>query len=663
MYTELLERAVRALRAGPVAGRDVIMVSGSSDVVRDRVSPTQLAEMAEWFVCPAGIDEGTMPAVGLVVLSARRRSGGTTAALWLLRTATMVYRLRTEEVLSRLGADDLPQNSGIVLDGLTPAQAAALRSADLEALDHLLVQRNSRMVLVIGADARVDSAVLRKAITVTPPPAGEVVARHLRFALRDRIDLTVDVDEVLGRSDVQETLASVTEANIDVLQLAEFGRDLADAAVGRLSWEDAARRFTLRAQRAVSDWLDGLNERQLAFTIALAALEGLPNDAIASAAKSLEDAFAAERGERAERGRPEPRHARLAASRAVVTTETRLTRYGPSELEVVRFLDDAHPSEVLSYVWREYDTYHALILDWLLAVAQEPDPMVRIRAATTIGFLARFSFDDVRRRVITPWASSGNHDERERAVAALAIPVRHPNTRGLVLRLVRDWADSGKAALRVTAARALGVSVGESIDGGPDDLLANLARQASPAMGKAIGDSIAELMAESGVERATELLRTLHDWVKDRSDQRGDAAVFAFLEVASVLWVDRKIDGDDRVWWPILLAFTDRTWIDNEQLREYIVALWVYALTWPRADQFVSRVLRAWARAAEAHEEMRRPFVSLLHEAVQQRPRLRRIVLFHARHWRGDGRSASDAPVVATGLLNLLASKSGEETL
>lgn len=650
------------VRTGPVAGRD-INIFGQSKVLFEQVSAARLMEVTAHFVRPGGIDEAaTMVAqTGLTVLTARRRWGLTTAALWLLGNARgSVYELRTDELLTRIRADELPEHAAILLDGLSAPQAAALRLPDLQALSHVLAERDSRLVLAIDSQTRVDASIIGGAVALSAPPdCRDVVRRHVQSALRAQPTAAVDVPALLAQPDVERLLGSVTEANFDILQLAQLGRDLADMMAGRITTEEVESRFSLRSQQTMREWLDGLTEPGLALTVSLAALHGLPNDAVATAAKRLEDALAAERGGHAVRGRPEPRHVRLAAARAVVGTEVRRTRYGRSEVEVVRFLDSSHPVDVLHYFWHDYDTYRTVVMRWLSAVADAPeDQTARIRAATTIGLLACFSFDDVRQQVIAPWAAVDNPDKRERAVAALALPARNPNTRAQVVRMVREWAVDESQYLRLTAARALGISVGEVIEGGPDELLSELAQGADQEMGIALGDSIAELIDETpeglDVGRTRDLLAMVLQWAKDRRGRRDEAGAVAFLEIASTLVTERGTDDETPNTWPTLLALTDRSWVADEALRESIIEMWAIVMLLPDLDVFVRRILRRWARAAEENEAMRAPFVTLWQDAVQRRPRLATTIMHHAKRWRGDGRDLPDAPEVAARLLHVL---------
>ncbi len=116
------------------------------------------------------------------------------------------------------------------------------------------------------------------------------------------------------------------------------------------------------------------------------------------------------------------------------------------------------------------------MLDWLREIGDDVGGRVAVRAALAVGHLATFAFDTVRRDVIVPWAGSSAGDERELAAVALALPARDPGTAGRAVRLVAEWSWRKGGAARITAARALGTSVGPVLNGGPDAGLTRLAK-------------------------------------------------------------------------------------------------------------------------------------------------------------------------------------------
>jgi hypothetical protein len=641
---------------GGIAGRDYGGGGGGSatGVVLERVLTAALLERHR-FVQPTGFADADPAPAGVLLLRVRRRCGGTTAALRLLANGgDTIYRLRTEQALASLDPSHLPKNAGVLFDGLSTLQAARLRDGELTQLHVALVEQATRLVVVVDWDARLtDPTVQRRLRPLSAPPARDVVIAHLTHLLRETSGR--DPESILSEESVAKLVASVDADTFDILQLTALAHDLADMAQGQVSDEDVASRFGMRARQRLQPWLDEMSNAELATVVSLATLHGLTADAVSRAAQSLElrlaDAYAERKGQKSRSSRS----GRLLTARAVVSFEPRRSRYGVSEQEVVRFVDSSYPTEVMRLVWQEFDGDRQLYLDWLRSTAEDVEGAVRIRAATTIGFLACFSFDEIRRAIITPWAGSGNGDECERAVAALAIAARHPNVRAQVVSLVRDWS-TGSRALKRAAVRALGVAVGEVLpadgSGVPSALitLAELARAADPHLGLAIGDSMAELITDADPRRSTEVLRQLAAWVGDARSGRQTAGVFAFLEIASTLWRERRT-GDVAVWWPSLLAMADDAKESGDD-RRLIVELWSVAVRAPRVDRLLQRVVSRWARAAEGDSVMRSAFIELFVEVSACGPRQQSIVMHCARTWRNNKQAA---PETAARLLEALA--------
>jgi hypothetical protein len=509
------------------------------------------------------------------------------------------------------------------------------------------------VVVLVDRETRIgDPAVARNVVEVAMPPASKpMVMRHLARALPDRSGS--ELEELLVEPRLAELFLDITPQEFDAQQLAELARDIADMTRGQVTVDGVIDRFHLRSGQGIGEWFDQLTEAQFATVVSIAALHGMTYDSISSAAASLERAFAEVYAERAGKRTRETRQTRLTAARAALGTVTRRTRYGPAQIQVATFLDGSLPARVLEHVWNEYDNDRDMLLAWLRSISTDPSGTVRIRAATAIGYLACLDFDKVRREVITGWAGSANSDERERAVAALAVPARHPRTRSLVFRLVADWCTRKTWSLRMTAGRALGTAVGEVIPGGPDVMLADLAEGAGPALSIAIGDSMAELLLNANSDRAVELLTMLDEWSGENERGRQRVGVIGFLEIGSTLWRAMPSEDGTEVWWPSLLALTDTTY-GPSPARELVIGMWRRVLMAPRVDAFVIRVLRRWARAAEGDAAMRDCFVRLFVDIARSGDRYAKLVSSHAKTWRDDEVAAPDT---AERLLEMLMRK------
>lgn len=616
---------------GPVAGRDIIMGGERDNAVLLEVPARTIDEIRRVHVPPGGYDElaGAIRRDPLVLVCSPARWGTTTSVVHLLGRTGPVHQIKFSGPLATLPIADLPADGGLVLTGATRAQIAELRARDLPALDDQLARRRSRLVVTFDAGLRVpDPGTQRRVVGLaSPPPAVDLVTSHLA----DRISAP-RAARFLAAHGLTATLEAIDAGSYDVRQLVEFARDLADAAEDRCTVDDATGRFQERSRQDLEEWLDGIADHdQKATVVSLAVLDGMPYAAVARAATLLEQAWRLEDaggGTAAPRAR-QPKSKRLAKARARLTREFRNTRFGRAELEIASFVDDSYPGRLLHHLWHEHDYDRDLLLGWLREVAEDVEGGVRIRAATAIGYLAQYDFDTIRRDVITTWAGSGNGDERERAVAALSLPARHPDTAARTVRLVLSWSERKSGPLRLSAARALGESVGATLPHGPDERLAELAKNAEPALAIAIGDSIGGLLLNAPPARRLALLRLLDDWSGQTRVLRQTAGVWGFLEVAQGL--STTVPGPDgALRWPTVLRLAE----EDPDAREVVVRLFGRVMRAPGVENGVRQVLRSWARSAEREPRLREPLVRLMVDVAGLSPRLGTLVCAHARTWR-----------------------------
>jgi len=661
---------------GPIAGRDIVMGGERVSAVLSAISAKTTAEISRLHVPPGGYDAlaEAIQRDAVALVRSPRRWGTTTTAIRLLAPMGAVHELRFSGPLSTLPIEDLPERCGFVLARVSHTQLAELHDRDLLTMQDRIVKRHSRLVAVIDTSMRVpDPGIQRRAIDiVAPPPAVDLVISHLADQLSwERAEQFLAAHRLTAR------LKAIDVDSFDVRQLVEFARDLVDAAQDRCTVEEAVSRFDEHSRRDLEACLDEVVDfDQKATMVSIAVLDRMPYDAVVRSATLLEQAW---RLEDAGGGTAKPRarrtkSARMKDARARLSREVQLTRYGPAELEIASFVDESYPGRLLYHLWHEHDYDRDLILRWLKTVAEDVEGRVRIRAATAIGFLAQYAFDTIRRDVIVPWAGSGHGDERERAVAALSLPARHPDTAARAVHLVLDWSERKGNPLRLSAARALGQSVGATLPHGPDEHLAELAKAAEPDLAIAIGDSIGGLLLDASPARRLALLKLLDDWSGQTKVLRQTAGVWGFLEVAQGLSTTVSTP-DGAVRWPSLLWFASEAEhctvepagtgsagpsdtraagiapsLDDEAahaatasaIREVIVRTWSKALRAPGADLGVRRVLRSWARLAEREPRLRPSLVGLLVDVANMSPRLADLVAAHARTWRGKEQPAPD---------------------
>ncbi|WP_328475434.1 hypothetical protein OHA21_19175 [Actinoplanes sp. NBC_00393] len=635
------------VQIGTVIGGDSLAVIDDVDrPILKVITERTVTELHRVYVEPAGFAALGEPVSrnGFVLLGTRPRWGNTATATRLLDGAKTIYELRFAGALADLPVDKLPPGSGFVLEASEPGVLVALNPQNLADLEERLQAAGSRLVVVTDAQHAAEHGArpVWRALG-EPPDAYELTLRHLD----DRLTSREQGVELLDQAGIADELRAMTAGTFDVHRLVELAADLAETTRGRVTLADAVERFQARAAQAVEQWFDSdelAAPDRRALVLALAVLNGMSFDAVSRAARLLEQRWRAQEPAPAPgtTRRREPRRERMKAARARLTHEVRGTRFGAATLEIASFWDPRYPERLLRHYWHEHDYDRDLLLDWLREVADDVEIPVGIRAAGAVGFLATFAFDTVRRDVIVPWVGSGRGDQRELAVAALAMPARTAGTAARTMRLVADWAKREAPAQRTAAVRALGDSVGAVLDPGPDALLAQLAVGADGRLATAIGASIGELLAAAEPERQLALLTLLHEWAGELRRGRQAAGVLAFLQASWSQWV-REGDGPA---WPLTLWLADR----DTAMAALVAQLWGAALIARGADNGVRVVMRAWALAAERDEGIRRAFVELF-AAVPTTQRQADLLMNHAENLRT---AKPSSPDTARNLLDAL---------
>ena len=201
-------------------------------------------------------------------------------------------------------------------------------------------------------------------------------------------------------------------------------------------------------------------------------------------------------------------------------------------------------------------------------MADDVEVRVCTQAAVAIGYLGTFAFDTVRRDVITPWAGGDRGDERELAVAALALPARSPDTAGRAVRLVVDWSRRNGEAARLSRGPRLGRRASDRCSATARmPRWTAWPRALTAAWPPCSVTASAELMVDADPQRQAELLGLLDNWSQQGRNGRQRAGVFGFLQVAWTLRTD--VDGTS---WPTLLWITATE--TSDRIRATIAALW-----------------------------------------------------------------------------------------
>ena len=465
----------------------------------------------------------------VVILHGPGGVGKGTAGLWLLGFDHEVLSV-DPSVTARDLTDfsrTLPygKKRRYLVEALPPATAAQLSGFVVRAAARDLEAGNS--YLVITVDDR---------IPLSPELAGYVVAwpdrpdttlalrAHLDYylgdeaaAMEDRYDLTHLNAGLLTRAmrSVDEVARTVAEGFRESRPFDSLLNDLGFGAADRVAEWFAAQ------QRGPAD---------LGFLLAAAVLGGCPYSTVSRHARRLEELIAGASRIRISR-QPEPlrpRSQRLQETMAVLKPGFVETEYGQSAAEIVELENRWLVQGVLSTVWHEYDLLAGALLHWLQETGDDPDPGVRIRAASAAGWLSQHEFAALRQQLFLPWARGSSAAARA-AADALGLAAWQDSTAPQALALLSVWAwQDSDYDLWWTAAVAYGGEAGVRYPGVGMDHLLIIADKADDRAPHVVAHSVVRLVASGGrfsPEIAAFVLAHLTNWLKDSPGRRPDRAV------------------------------------------------------------------------------------------------------------------------------------------
>ncbi|SDD59304.1 hypothetical protein [Glycomyces harbinensis] len=611
---------------GNIVGGDQRNREGESatGLYAERVPRTGLDELARVLVRPPDWEQmrTALDERHLLVLRGRRGWGRTATAIALLSGLDAVHKATVRGDLAELPVGSLPERSGFVIDD-PGGRLAGLEALDAEMFADRLKKRGSKAVIVVDSRSRPSGkGTGRFTVEMTgPPDPGELVEAHLTERLGTLAAARAALDP-----ESAELLRAVTPDTFEAQILAEFAQDLADAEHGPRTAADARDDYHERMKTDVGDWLDKVAEDGglLALACSMAVFDGLNCEAVQRGAEALEKIRAPRR---TETGTEAPgivkRDDLFGKIRARTVAETRTGRYGEMDVELAGFVNERYPPQVLEHVWKQYNLKQPL-LQWLTQMSEDLELSVAVRAASAVGYFARFSFPLVRREVIAPWARSRRANEREFAVVALEMLAQDPARVPQALNLVSEWAAANGGMQRLTAARALGSGVGTVLPGGPDRDLAALAEGADDALALSVARSMRELFAVADPERGAALLSVMERWAGETRKGRRIAAVAGFLECAD-LRVRTEYRGERTVCPALLwLASTSGGFANAEdadpetaeRIAKSTAALLAASLVTPQLSAETGAMLRSWVATARRFPALGGELFALLERAA-----------------------------------------------
>ncbi|MEU8618685.1 ATP-binding protein [Streptomyces sp. NPDC048623] len=486
----------------------------------------------------------------VLVLCGEPGSGRKTTALALLAEVTerRVIRLDPRHGVDEITADALHEKAGHLLEHRPedvraesgrrrargerdePARHAPVRLSELH-LDRfadLLAGVDGYAVIVLGNGDLADRLLRgRYGMYCAPPPAADVLHRHLRLLLRGASgEAAAEARALAVRPDV------VAALGLEELRPREAAR-LADHLAGH-------RRGTLTDQQLLAEcasfvrgqareWFAGADRpgtlpealpllNAAAFRIAVAVFDGSAYSIATEAAELLAWELAVTLDPEHPAGRrlfgTHAEHRPVLARSVLEDGELDL---GPAKVPVraVRFQGAALATAVLAEVWHGYHNVRGPVARWLRGLCDDPRPEVWVRASIAAGVLCSWDWIHGYHELVAPLAGTDDPVARMAAATALAEAARDPGVRPAVAATVKDWAASDDERLRNTALLTHGYEYAAGGLRGSLDALARVVREHDANdidVLVAASFSVTRLLASGDPEP---VLRRMRRWLAD----------------------------------------------------------------------------------------------------------------------------------------------------
>jgi hypothetical protein len=422
-------------------------------------------------------------------------------------------------------------------------------------------------------------------------PSPKVLKNHLVWYASDVSE--EKRNKIQNEQDVQTLLeTALLPGEID--RLAEL---LADALHQKIDLAAALARFSSHAREIVKNWFeehDDLDDRL--FMLSVAVFNGASFQAVVDAEKKLHSLFPAD-------DKPASASAIFGSSRnqRVRRVGARLKQgYARNEIgrvpvEVIEFDNPSIQPAVLQFAWDEYDRLREIITDWLDKSVMDSPFDERMRAAAAVGELSKYDFNEIRGKLILPWANHADSSVRTAASMALGIPAWDSETAPLVLKLLHHWSTlTNNWRLCWTACAAYGGLVGwKFLDAALRDLHQILKVGDLRLLG-VLSRSIKSLfdLGEMVPEYRQAVLDALSEWSEKPKTVEGIFSLIIFLHIAETSKREADPEGDD---WPILLWYAGK----KDALANQIGALWAKAFNTKASRRVARSVFEDWLKIVQ----------------------------------------------------------------
>ncbi|MFJ7069172.1 hypothetical protein [Streptomyces sp. NPDC101115] len=495
--------ALQSLRQGAPgdhrnsAGRDAYVHYGDrfdfwyqdrSDFVQGTVPAETLDHLDDVYCETAGYQrmKERLRSHRVLVLCGEPGSGRKATALALLAevAARRVYRLDPRHGVDEITADALHEKAGHLVEHRPediraeggprrspgergePARRPPVRLSELH-LDRfadLLGGVDGYAVIVVGNGDLADRLLRgRYGMYCAPPPAADVLHRHLRLLLRGAPEeAAAEARELAVRSDVVEALGLEELRPREAARLADH---LAGHRRGTLTDERLLEECASFVRVQAREWFAGADRpgtlpealpllNAAAFRISVAVFDGSAYSIATEAAELLAWEFAVTLDPEHPAGRrlfgTHAEHRPVLARSVLQDAELDLGR-AKVPVRAIRFQGSALAGAVLAEVWHGYHNVRGPVARWLRALCDDPRPEVWVRASIAAGVLCSWDWIHGYHELVAPLAGMDDPVARMAAATALAEAARDPEVRPAVAATVKDWTESGDTNLLDTA--------------------------------------------------------------------------------------------------------------------------------------------------------------------------------------------------------------------
>ncbi|BAU86691.1 hypothetical protein SLA_5822 [Streptomyces laurentii] len=549
-----------------------------------------------------------------------------------------VFRLDPRHGVDEITADALHENAGHLLEHPTedvrpehgprhagreradrpPTAPARLSELHLDRFADLLDGVGGYAVVVVDSGDLADRLLRgRYGTYCAPPPAGQVLHRHLRLLLRDAPEEALAEARALARR--PDVVAALGLEELRPREAARLAAHLAGHRRGELTDARLLEECGTFVQAQARAWFAGSDRPgslpealprlgAAALRISVAVFNGSAYSIASEAAELLAWELAVTLDPEHPAGRrlfgTHAEHRPVLARSVLEDTELDL---GPAKVpaRTVRFQGDALATAVLAEVWHGYHNVRGPVARWLRALCDDGRSEVWVRASLAAGVLCSWDWIHGFRELVAPLAVTDDPTARMAAATALAEAARDPEVRPAVAAVLKEWAASEDSRLWETALLTHGYVLAAGGLAGSLDAIARVVRTHEAGdvdMLVVASFSVNRLLAAGDPEP---VLGRLERWLADGRHNLGNVALLTVIGGMTTrtthLWGLRDVpELDEHAARPLLLALL----ATRPDLAPALGALVGRALTTARSSatalDALAKLLRRAARDATA---------------------------------------------------------------